>query len=302
MLQIASHLVGQPDWAERQVMVQLRRQGENDFRFSLLGGDSPKSIADVVEGRIDIAIVNPATAASAGLHHAGLDGGALAAIATIPSYDQLGIAVRADTGVTRLEDLPEVKPSLRLALRPQQDHAVQGFIRDALAAVGVTLDDIVAWGGALLPDPSLPREPSLVLSGDADAVADEGVYNWGSSVLQRGMRLLSFGEDTLTRLESWGYRRGLLTPHRFPELDDAVSTLDFSGFLLYTRAGAPDQLVESFCAALLAERDNIAWQGGTSLPLERMVVDAIDAPLAVPLHPAAARFWASHGMLGDASV
>ena len=298
MLQVASHLVGQPEWAEKQAMVQLRRQGGDAFRFSLLGGDSPKSITDVVEGRIDIAIVNPATAASAGLHHAGLDTSVLAAIATIPSYDQLGIAVHARAGVVRLEELAEVKPPLRLALRPQRDHAVQGFIADALAAVGVALDDIVEWGGALLPDPGLPHEPGLVLSGDADAVADEGVYNWGRLVLGRGMRFLSFGEHSLTQLESWGYRRGALTMERFPELDTDIPTLDFSGFLLYTRADAPDELVEGFCAALLAERENIAWQGGSSLPLERMVVDAIDAPLAVPLHAAAARFWSSHGMTG----
>jgi hypothetical protein len=299
MLQVASHLVGQPDWAEKQAMVQLRRQGGDGFRFSLLGGDSPKSLADVLDGRIDVAIVNPATAASAGLHHAGFDLDALAAIATVPSYDQLGIAVHADAGVTRLEELAEVRPPLRLALRPQQDHAVQGFIRDALAAVGVTLDDIVDWGGALVPDASLPREPSSVLSGDANAVADEGVYNWGSLVLQRGMQFLSFGEETLAVLESWGYRRGLLTPHRFPELKAAVPTLDFSGFLLYTRADASDNLVENFCAALFAERENIAWQGGSSLPLEHMAIDAMDAPLAVPLHPAAARFWTAHGLIGD---
>ena len=66
--------------------------------------------------------------------------------------------------------------------------------------------------------------------------------------------------------------------------------------MIYTRADAPDRLVEGICAALLAERGRIAWQGGDSLPLERMVVDAIDAPFAVPLHPAAERFWVSHGL------
>ena len=299
MLQLASHLVGQADWNEKQVLVQLRAQGDENFAYRLLGGDSPKSIVDVAAGLLDVALVNPATAASTGLRHAGLAAGSLASIATIPSYDQLGLAVSTDAGITRLEELATARPRLRLTLRAQRDHGVQSFVVDALAAVGVTLADLVDWGGSVSYDPGLPHLPSrsaLIAGGEVDAVFDEGVYNWGGLVLTHGMRFLSFGDETLTRLESQGYRRGALTPHRFPLLAEPVPTLDFSGFMIYTRTDAPDQLVEGICAALLAERGRIAWQGGDSLPLERMVVDAIDAPLAVPLHPTAERFWVSHGL------
>ena len=299
MLQVASHLVGRPDWNEKQVLVSLRAQGDEDFAYRLLGGDSPKSIVDVASGRIDIALVNPATAASAGLRHAGLPADALASIATIPSYDQLALAVAVDSGVSRLEDLPVVRPALRLTLRDQLDHGVQGFIVDALAAVGVTLADLIDWGGTVRYDPGLPHLPArseLITTGAVDAVFDEGVYNWGELALGHGMRFLGFGDATLAALEQKGYRRAVLTPERFPSLTAQVPTLDFSGFMIYTRAGAPDALVEGVCAALLAERENIAWQGGPSLPLEQMVVDAIDAPLALPLHPAAARFWSAHGI------
>jgi hypothetical protein len=299
MLQVASHLVGQSDWAEKQVMVQLRGQGDEEFTYRLLGGDSPKSVADVAAGRIDVAIVNPAAAASAGLRHAGLRPDALASIATIPSYDQLGLAVTTATGITRIEELPVVRPKLRLTLRGQRDHSVQGFVVDALAAVGVSLVDVEEWGGSVSYDrdmPHLATRMALITAGKVDAVFDEGVYNWGELVMKHGMCFLGFGDETIARLEAQGYRRGELTPHRFPSLTEPVSTLDFSGFMIYTRRDAPDQLVESVCDALLANRDSIAWQGGNSLPLERMVIDTVDAPLAVPLHPAAERFWISHGL------
>jgi hypothetical protein len=305
MLQVASHLVGLPDWPEKQIMVQLRAQGDEEYAYRLLGGDSPKSILEVAAGRIDVAIVNPATAASVGLRHAGLVPDALASIATIPSYDQLGLAVATSSGISRIEELAVARPKLRLTLRDQRDHGVQGFVVDALGAVGVSLADLVEWGGTVRYDPGLPHLPArtaLITSGEVDAVFDEGVYNWGELVMAHGMRFLSFGDDTLDRLEAQGYRRGLLTPQRFPSLTEPLATLDFSGFMIYTRLGAPDQLVEGICAALLAERESIAWQGGDSLPIERMVMDAVDAPLAVPLHPAAERFWISHGLRGPGSV
>ena len=191
MLQLASHLVGQADWNEKQVLVQLRAQGDENFAYRLLGGDSPKSIVDVAAGLLDVALVNPATAASAGLRRAGLAAGSLASIATIPSYDQLGLAVSTDAGITRLEELATARPRLRLTLRAQRDHGVQGFVVDALAAVGVTLADLVDWGGSVSYDPGLPHLPArsaLIAAGEVDAVFDEGVYNWGGLVLADGMR------------------------------------------------------------------------------------------------------------------
>src|ERR1700761_6765502 len=83
ILQIASSLAGQADWPEKQVLVSLREQGAEEFALRTLGGDSPASLVEVAAGRLDLAIVNPATAASTGLRHAGLPADALAAIGTI---------------------------------------------------------------------------------------------------------------------------------------------------------------------------------------------------------------------------
>jgi len=159
MLEIASDLVGQDGWGEKQAMVQLRVQGVDEFTVRLLGGDSPKSLLDVAEGRIDVAIINPATAANAGLRRLGIAPDALASIATVPSYDQLGLAVSRSYGISSVEELVSARPPLTISLRDQTDHAVKPFIEDALAAAGVTLDDVVTWGGSLEYDHGLPHLP-----------------------------------------------------------------------------------------------------------------------------------------------
>ena len=56
-------------------------------------------------------------------------------------------------------------------------------------------------------------------------------------------------------------------------------------------------IAKQICEALEARKDRIPWQGEGPLPLDRMCVDTLDAPLTVPLHPAAERFWRDRGYL-----
>jgi TRAP-type uncharacterized transport system substrate-binding protein len=48
---------------------------------------------------------------------------------------------------------------------------------------------------------------------------------------------------------------------------------------------------------LEARKDSIGWQEPGPLPLELMCRDTPDAPLVIPLHPAAERFWRERGYL-----
>ncbi|AQA07187.1 MULTISPECIES: hypothetical protein [Mycobacteriales] len=84
---------------------------------------------------------------------------------------------------------------------------------------------------------------------------------------------------------------------RYPTLDADVDTVDFSGFLVFTRADADHAVVAKFCEALVAARERTGWQGGPTLPLEDMVTDTIDAPIPIPFHPAAEATWRRHGLL-----
>ena len=59
MLEAATELVGANEWRNRQVMIYLRPQGDNQWRTRLYASDGPDSIDMVVSGEADIAICNP---------------------------------------------------------------------------------------------------------------------------------------------------------------------------------------------------------------------------------------------------
>lgn len=118
-------------------------------------------------------------------------------------------------------------------------------------------------------------------------------------VLEVGMHMVSFDEPMLEKLEAIGFRRARVSNEQYPELprDVDVMTLDFSGWAVFTSAAVADDLVQMICTALEARRDRIPWEGEGPLPLDRMCIDAVEAPLPAPLHPAAEQFWRSRGYL-----
>jgi TRAP-type uncharacterized transport system substrate-binding protein len=258
---------------------------------------TPDAIAEVVAGETTLAILNP----SAALTVAYRGYGAFAAperlrtIAVMPSYDQLVFAVRPNSGVASFADLAAVRAPLKIGVRGDAMHALQGIIDDVLAVTGTT-DAVTRRPGGGIPTPDSAKFGALV-AGELDGIFDEGAGEWLDAALAAGMRVLALDDVALAGLEALGYRRGLLERSRFPRLAGDVTTLDFSGWILYVRDDAPDDLVGRICAALEARQTTIPWDGAGPLPVERMCTNAPDAPFDVPLHPAAERFWRSRGYL-----
>lgn len=305
MLEVASELVSRGDFEPKQARVSFRRQGSPRWDMALFGSDALSAALEVADGETDFAIVNPATVIGRCIR--GLppfsEPVPVRAIATIPSYDQLGIAVRTDVLDDRsLEELINGHPALRMSLRGgRPDHSVHAVVDEMMSALGVSLETVSDWGGDVVYHEGIPhQEPraSAIRSGAVDVVIDEGIYNWVELAIDSGFRFVSIPEEALSRLESWGYRRSTIAAADYSTLADDVSTLDFSGFLVFTREDVPDDLVTAFCESLEARKDRIPWQGGSELPLERMVSDQPDAPVPIPFHPAADRYWRSLGYLG----
>jgi TRAP-type uncharacterized transport system substrate-binding protein len=302
VLEVASELVGVEDWACRQAQVSLREQGDREWRFHLSGSDTPDAIHEVASGQVHVAIINPAAPLALALRGTGpfqspID---VRAITVIPSPDQLAFAVTEKTGIRSLGDIRDRRYPLRVSLRGQRNHSLQLIVREVLSAVGLSLDDIVSWGGTVRYDAGLPGGPNrigAVERGEIDAIFDEAVSSWSDPALALGMRILPLEEDLLQRLETIGLRRALLTKAKCSKLVQDVPTIDFSGWPVFTHARVPDEVVTSFCAALDARRDRIPWQGEGPLPLERMCFDTPEGPLDIPLHPAAERFWRARGYL-----
>jgi len=303
MLEAASELVGMKLWRYRQARISLRDQEEGEWRISLFGSDNIEAIEAVDRGEVHIATLNPAAPLSLAYRGCRPFKGPIAvrAIAIIPSFDQLVFAATEKTGLQFLSDVAERRYPLRISLRGQKTHSVHFVLKEVLAAVGFSLEDIVSWGGEVRYDHGLPDAPNrlgAVERGEVDAIFDEALAFWGNRALEIGMRLLPVKDEHLQRLEELGFRRATISKENYPKLPTDVMTVDFSGFPIFTHARVADEVVRSFCIALERRKDRIPWEGQGALPLERMCRDTLEGPLDIPLHPAAESFWRERGYLG----
>jgi len=302
VLEVASEMVDQAEWPQRQARVSLRVQGGEGWPVNMIASDGPAAIDLVARGEMQLAISNPAMFLALAARGTGPFKSAipLRAITVIPSPDQLAFAVTERTGLRSLREISERRVPLRISLRGQRDHALHPVVKEVLAAVGFSLDDVVSWGGAVRYDDGLPiRDNRLgaVRRGEVDMIIDEAVRGWANQAMDDGMRILPLDERTVRKLEALGLRRGMMPQSRYPKLPADLLTLDFSGFAVYTHADVTDAVITAICAALEARKERIGWQEPGPLPLDRMCRDTEDGPLVVPLHPAAERFWRERGYL-----
>jgi len=105
MLEVARTLSASRDWPHRQLAIDLKAQGAPGWAARLYASDAWDAVGDVLAHGADVAILNPATVVAAAARRHGSDASQLAAIATIPSYDQLGIAVAQRFGMGALPSI-----------------------------------------------------------------------------------------------------------------------------------------------------------------------------------------------------
>lgn len=302
MLEVASHLVGAPQWMDRQVEIHFREQGEPKWRLCFFASDAPNAVDAVASGQADIAICNPGSVLAMAVNGAGPFEKPipLRAIMVLPQFDQLGFAVTAKTGLRSLADIRDQRYPLKVSLRGQRDHSVHFLSDQVLSMYGYSLDDITSWGGEVRYDGEMPNGPNrigAVERGEIDAVWDEALNMFANKALELGMRFLPVDEPQLKRLEALGIRRIGITREEFPTLPEDVWTVDFSGWPVFCLESAPDDMITSFCEGLEARKANIPWYGQGPLDLKHVVSDPVDAPMAIPLHPAAERFWRAQGYI-----
>lgn len=305
VLEVASELVAILDQPYNQAKVLLRVQGGPDWPICLFGSSTIEGVDAVVKGEAALAIINPASALALAWRGKGIfkSPQPVRVVSVIPSQDSYAFAVRPETGLTRFEEIGERRVPLRVALRGQKDHWLHYSLDDIAVASGFALDEIVAWGGelrreGLLPYPDGPKFEALK-RGEFDAIFDEAANVWVESAIAAGMTILPLAEPTVRRLEEMGYQRSVLRTGdpRWPSLKREVLSIDFSGWPIFVREDAPDLLVTQVCAAILARKHLIPWQGEGPLPVEQMCRNLPDNPQLVPLHRAAELFWREQGFL-----
>lgn len=298
VLEMAAELVA-ANQPRHQAKVLLRDHGE-DWPINLSTLSTIDAVEEVVSGRATMAFTNPSAVLTLAYRGRGpfMTPQPVRAIAVVPSLDQYLFAVRGDSGLEHFEDIGQRRYPLRIAGRAQPDHCLHMILKDVMAAAGFSLEELKSWGGDLKYLLSSRGDRiSLVKRGEVDALFDEAVRNWAEDAAGAGMTILTFTEPTMRKLEELGYRRGYLRKSRFPRLPHDVMTIDFSGWTIFVRADAPDELVTQICAGLDARKHLIPWQGEGPLPLERMCRDEEDTPLGVPLHPAAEAYWRRRGYI-----
>ncbi len=299
LLEVASALVGerrQPN----QLLLELRYPGDAAAALSLSSDDTAYGVEAVCRGEVTVALANPSallTLARRGVPpfrgHA-----PVAVVTVVPSGDELVVAVSESTGLTSLEQAAAERYPLRVSVRGEPRNSVHLVTDHVLAASGLSLADVEAWGGSVSFDPGLPARGDRIAKaarGEIDCIIDEGSATWTDDALAAGMRVLALSAPALERLVSWGYRRASLPAERYPGLRADVATIDFSGFPIYCRDDAPDELVEALCAALVERSDRITTQSGEPIELAEMCADTAAAPFDVPMHRAAQAFWAAAG-------
>lgn len=302
VLEVASELAGTRDWPYPQVRVTLREPGTDTWKACFFASDTPETIDEVANGEAQIALINPVGPLALAYRGTGpyKKPVPLRAVTVVPSPDQLGFAVAERTGLKSLEEVRDRRYPLRISFRRQRIHSVPFVVKWTLAQLGFSLEDIVSWGGKLINDRTfndVDNWTAGVKRGEADAIFDEAINTWGDQVTPAGMRFLSLSDSHLRKIEALGFRRATISKARYPSLPEDVTTVDFSGWAVYTHADVPDDLITSFCKALVVRRDRIPWEEPGPLPIERMCMDSPEAPLPIPLHPAAERFWRERGYL-----
>jgi TRAP-type uncharacterized transport system substrate-binding protein len=302
MLETVSELAAANEWKDKQVMILMRPQGDDRWRLRFFASDAPNSVDAIARGEADIAICNPGGVLGMALRGRGpyKQPIPLRSLMVIPQFDQLGFAVTAKTGLKTLADLKRTRYPLKISLRGQPDHSVHLITNQVLSAYGMSLDDIVAWGGKVVYTEGMPDGPDrlgAVKRGELDGVWDEALPLFAPQCIAMGMRFLAVDEPQLTSLEADGLMRAGITDAEYPGLGETVWTVDFSGWPVFCLASAPEEMIYNFCAGLDARRDRIPWGSPGPMPLERLCKDSKEGPLYLPLHPGAERYWRERGYL-----
>src|SRR6185436_7757259 len=117
VLEVASEMVDQPDWPNRQARVSLRVQGAKDWPVNMIASDGPAAIELIARGEMQLAISNPAMYLALAVRGTGSykDPIPLRAITVIPSPDQLAFAVSEKTGLQSLREIRERRAPLRIS-------------------------------------------------------------------------------------------------------------------------------------------------------------------------------------------
>ncbi|WP_067479108.1 TAXI family TRAP transporter solute-binding subunit [Actinomadura hibisca] len=270
-----------------------------------LGMDGPRLVA---EGRYQFAITTPTWALRMACEGKGpyAEPLPLKAVAGFAHDDRLALAVRTETGITSLGQLRDERRALKISMPGREmGHPARWVMDEILGWYGFSQEDLETWGGELLNDrPRSQNSPDAVPADPSfDAVFDEAIMTvrWQKLTTLYDLTFLPLDDDVLRRAVAMGMPAGVIERGRLRGVDQDVPTIDFSGWVLYTAADTPDELVGLAVRALDEQKDTVSARfTGPTRPLTSPVdMREVCRDLPVPLHPGAETYYRDHGYLED---
>ncbi len=296
-LAVATSTIGEPWWTCGEVIQEsLAPQG---WTVGVIHESySHKNIPWILERKADIGVTSTRHLAAATERkgvHADSDLSGLVAIATIVRPSWLGLAARRDLGIASLDDVRERKMPIRLLAGGTERG---GELDVVLRHHGLTLDEIVSWGGQHFRW-SGRMNGSYVRDGVVDVMLGN-IYAgytphgrfWYEATILNDMRFLDFGPKLIDELvHDFGYSRGIIPEGLFPGVDRDIPSVEQENVLIYCRRDLPDD-VAGLIARALDENADLFKAQRSPFYYER---HQIGRNAYLPLHPAVESYYRSKG-------
>lgn len=266
------------------------------------------NVRAVGRGEVDVALTTPTAFATSALDGRGVYRDEhfpdLRALGVVPQRDRLVVAVHRSLGATTFGDLRTSRPQLRVATS----------VNDGINSVGLAahelLDrsgiDVLAWGGEFLEDERPFESLDHVVAGRANAIVHEAIMLPRWQEFGPDYRFLEVEPEVLESLDrDYGWPAARVDDGYFPGAP-GFTTLDFSDFLMITRADLPDDLAYALAWILGETRHEIESQYRHLAPERSPITYPLDPVTMgitpVPLHPGAARYYDALPTATDAST
>ncbi len=235
----------------------------------------------------------------------------LRAVAVLPHFDQLALAVRKDLGVRSIRELKERKIPLNISTAPLHLDHPAGWVLDlVLAEYGMEIEDFARWGGSVnyndrspnfmekVPAGNLDRVSSMK-NGTLNAVFDEALMTvpWRDIADSIDLTFLSIDEDVLATLDrKYGVRSTVIPKGRLRGIDQDIRTVEFSGWFIYCRTDVSDDLVYLLLKGLEQQKMQIESMFQESQGLtSKIELSDLWRGAELPLHRGAQRFYEEKG-------
>lgn len=300
--ELALDIAGDPSipyGGDRDVRISVGSGGGASWKPALnLATGSAIMAHDVAAGNVDVAFVNPSALLTqayrgTGLFDRPLD---LRVLWVYPSWDSFAMAIHPRHQVRCVRDIAERKIPLRMSVREDPTHSTLVLIDQLFGYDGFSIEDVLSWGGEIVPTGSPYGNSRMhgIGDGTVDAVFDEALVAWFDFALEHGYQLLEFTPGSLDAMSDIGWRKMTIQPGQYQQLDRPYDCLDFSGWPLYCRADLDEKHVIDVCKAVVAREKQIPWTAGDYKTISQVFHDCEEAPRDVPLHPGVEIFLKEH--------